>query len=197
MDRGFSGAGMDEGGGSEGANKLAAIQAQLNSRFQQVLDKLTPRTHVRWGIFAFVVLLYALRVRLLEVSRVAGNHPPSRHVQCALGSFVASVRSRPPKPYPEVRRTDEVPPADWKEASSTRTSQHRPAHLGAPAAHRLTALHRDLVQRACGASVGVRLDWLSSDRVGGAVPGLLHRDLRSGHLSSQPTDWLPVAHGGS
>jgi len=66
MDRGFSGAGMDEGGGSEGANKLAAIQAQLNSRFQQVLDKLTPRTHVRWGIFAFVVLLYALRVRLLE-----------------------------------------------------------------------------------------------------------------------------------
>lgn len=195
MDRGFSG--MDEGGGSEGANKLAAIQAQLNSRFQQVLDKLTPRTHVRWGIFAFVVLLYALRVRLLEVSRVAGrNHLPSWRVQCALGSFGASVG--PPKPCPEVRRTDEV-----LLRIGRRHLLQEVVNIGPPTSVHwpptaLTAPQRDLVQRAGGASVGVRLDWFLSDqRVGGDVPGLLHRDLRSGHLSSQPADWLPVTHGGS
>jgi hypothetical protein len=150
MDRGFSG--MDEGSGSEGPNKLAAIQAQLNSRFQQVLDKLTPRTHVRWGIFAFVVLLYALRVRLLEVSRVAGrNHPPSWRLQCALGSFGAAGGG-PSKPCPEVRRTDEV-----LLRIRSRQRLQEEVTIGPPTSvywppTALTVPRRDLVQRAGGAS---------------------------------------------
>ena len=52
----------------EGASKLALLQSQMNSRFQHVLDKLTPKAGVRWGIFAFVVVIYFLRVRALQVS---------------------------------------------------------------------------------------------------------------------------------
>lgn len=50
----------------EGASKLALLQSQMNSRFQHVLDKLTPKAGVRWGIFAFVVVIYFLRVRALQ-----------------------------------------------------------------------------------------------------------------------------------
>jgi hypothetical protein len=96
-----------EGGGSDAANKVAKLQAQFNSRFQQTLDKLTPRTHLRWGIFAFVVLLYGLRVRLLEVRRIAKRtlpHPPCV-VHCLprlLSQYPPGELSWPPNPSPRV-----------------------------------------------------------------------------------------------
>jgi hypothetical protein len=52
--------------GDNGSSKFAVLQSQMNSRFQHVLDKLTPKSGVRWGIFAFVVFIYFLRVRALK-----------------------------------------------------------------------------------------------------------------------------------
>mmetsp|Transcript_11962 Transcript_11962/g.16219 ORF Transcript_11962/g.16219 Transcript_11962/m.16219 type:complete len:199 (-) Transcript_11962:255-851(-) len=42
------------------------ISGRVTSRFQHLLDKLTPLATVRWGIFAGVVLCYAVRVYFLK-----------------------------------------------------------------------------------------------------------------------------------
>lgn len=63
MDRSYGGMG-DERSSSMGG--LAKISSRVGSRFQHMLDRLTPHSGLRWGIFAFVVLIYVLRVRALQ-----------------------------------------------------------------------------------------------------------------------------------